>query len=635
MAYRPDVDGLRAIAVLSVIIYHLAQNILPGGYLGVDIFFVISGYLITSIIWREISAGEFSVIRFYNRRIRRIMPALLTVVFATTAVSIILLLPIDLIGFARSLFATLGFVANVYFWRDTNYFSRIAQEKPLLHIWSLGVEEQFYLIFPLLLFFLARKSKKWTSTSIAGLCLVSFIVNMFALRLGASIPAFYLLPTRAWELGAGALLALLPPNVQFPQKKNTLWGVIGAGLVILGITTGWQLPHFTPDPLFVVVGTALLIYSGAHESNPVRRILSWKGLVFIGLISYSLYLWHWPIIVFSQYYLVRALTPPEKVAAFVAMLVLATLSWRYIERPFRAKTVPIRTVRCWVLAGVIVAAAAAGTIIARSGFPGRLNAAAAQINASVGTNYRCAVSDYMYFKQAAACSLGLPSRDPEDADVVLLGNSHAQMYAPAIRDIIHNMSLTGLLVPANSCLPTYGINISPECKAVADRNIDAVTKIKKARVVVLATTWYEFIKNPEKTGISHGIDERMLAGLNRTIQRLKSAGKKVVLIGPLATPDWDVASITSRDIAFGRPLTRPLYTSIQDFRKKYSKIITYFEKRNDIVFVRPDTVQCRSGRCDYIINGHSLFADDNHLAAPELALFRPILATALQRALSK
>lgn len=623
-------DGLRAVAVLSVIVFHLSRSVLPGGYLGVDIFFVISGYLITSIIWREISAGNFSIVRFYDRRIRRIMPALLAVLFAITLASLLLLLPIDLVGFARSIFATLGFVANVYFWRDANYFSRVAEEKPLLHIWSLGVEEQFYVIFPLLLLLLARKTKAWASICIAGLCIGSLIVNVFALKFDAYLPAFYLLPARAWELGAGALIALLPARTASAPRTMAAYGYIGAALIVFCIATGlkgWRLNHpFIPESLLVVIGTSLLIHSGSREKHLMSRLLSWSGLVFVGLISYSLYLWHWPIIVLSRYYLVRDLTMPEMGVAVALMTVLAILSWRYIERPFRAATVAIQTVRYMVLACMIVAAMTAGAIIARAGFPERLNPAAAQLNAAVGTHYRCAVSDYLYFEQSRACLQELPSRNPEDAEIVLLGNSHAMMYAPILRDIIHDLSLNGLLiVPATGCLPTYDANISSACAELANRNIDGVVKLKRARVVVLGTTWDKFVTKSGKI---------MLDGLDRTINRLNAAGKKVVLIGPIATPGWDVASITGRNLAFGRPAQRPLYGSQQEFQSKYSNIVAHFEQRRDIIFVRPDLVQCNKGRCDYVIDGHSLFADDNHLAAAELSLFRPAFDMAMKRALA-
>ncbi len=625
ITYRPDVDGLRGIAVLSVIFYHLSRNFLPGGYFGVDIFFVLSGYLITSIIWREVSLGDFSIARFYDRRIRRIMPALLAVLLVTSISSALILLPIDLIGFARSLFATLGFAANFYFWRDTGYFDRVAEEKPLLHIWSLGVEEQFYVLFPLLLLLLARNAKRWALMSIAGLCICSLIVNAFALKFGAYLPAFYLLPARAWELGVGALIALIPRTFVFGKRTLAVCGIAGAALIVLSLSKLVQLNYlFIPESLWVVIGTSLIIYSGSLDKHPVSRLLSWSGLVFVGLISYSLYLWHWPILVLFKYYLVRDLTSQEMAAAITIMFGMSIFSWRYIERPFRSSKVVTKTVLYFVLSGLAIVAMAAGTIIAQSGFPGRLNPEAAQINAAVGTNYRCAVSEYLFFEQSRACSMELPTNDPKDANIILTGNSHAQMYTPVFREIVHELSLNGLLVPATGCLPTYDVNINPDCVALMNRNIDGVLKLKNASVVVLGTTWDQFITGSGKI---------MVDGLDRTIDRLISSGKQVVLIGPIATPKWDVASIVGRNLAFGRPTIRPLFGSQQDFISKYANIIKHFELRSGVVFVRPDLVQCRSGRCDYVIDGHSIFADDNHLAAAELYRFKPAFKMAVKQAL--
>ncbi len=632
VAYRPDIDGLRAIAVLSVIVYHLSRGTLPGGYFGVDIFFVLSGYLITAIVWREIGANDFSIARFYDRRIRRIMPALLAMLFATAAASALILLPADLIGFARSLFATLGFVANVYFWRDTHYFSSIADEKPLLHLWSLGIEEQFYLVFPLLLLLLARKAKAWALPVLAGICVASFTLNALALNHDGYLPAFYLLPTRAWELGAGAFIALLPAKAMATPRTMAMGGYVGALLLALSIAAGprW-LPPLLPESTFSVIGAALIVYSGAGVAHPVGRLLSSGGLVFVGLISYSLYLWHWPILVLLKYYLVRDPTMAELGLAVASMLVLAILSWRFIERPFRAVTVTSKTVRHTAVTGVTVLAMAAGAILVRSGFPERLNPAAARINAAVGSHYRCAVSDYLYFEQSRACALELPTRDPKDADVVLFGNSHALMYGPAFRDILRDASLSGLLVPENACLPIYGVNLDPACVELTNRNIDGIAKLKRARVIVLGTNWDSFAARSSQSRPSA---EAMKNGLDRTIDHLLSAGKKVVLIGPLATPHWNVASIVSRNLAFGRPTTRPLHGSVQDFQSAYAKIIAHFAQRSDIVFVRPDIVQCASGRCDYVVNGHALFADEHHLAAAALPMFRPALEVAMKQALA-
>jgi hypothetical protein len=406
-------------------------------------------------------------------------------------------------------------------------------------------------------------------------------------------------------------------------------------LVAFGLLTGPQvLSPLLPEAVTVTAGTALLVWSGSHGRHWASRFLSLRPLVFVGLISYSLYLWHWPVIVLLKYYLVRDLGAWDICVAVVLMTGCAILSWRYVERPFRSSTMPIVTVRYAALGGSITAVAIGVMIIAARGLPARLNPAAARINAAVGTNYRCAVSDYIYLSQSRACVLELPSRDPKDADVVLLGNSHAQMYAPVIEDILRGLSLHGLLVPANGCLPTYHVNINPACLELADRNIEAVVSLQRARVVIIGTTWGDRIADVDGTAHTKPIDA-LVTGLDRTIDRLLSAGKNVLLIGPIPTPNWDVASIASRDLAFGRPVERPLFESQQQFLRQYSGAIAHFEARHDIAFVRPDGALCTQGRCDYIMDGRALYADDNHLAAAELIRFRPEFDLALRRALGR
>ncbi len=626
---------MRAIAVLSVVAFHMSRAALPGGYFGVDMFFVLSGYLITSIIWREITLGEFSIVRFYDRRIRRIAPALLLVLFATTVGAVVLLLPVDLIGYSKSLLATVMFVANVYFWRDTDYFSRLADEKPLLHMWSLGVEEQFYVLFPLLLVFVARYARKRVATWTAVIVLASLLCSAFLDRLGGALPAFYLLPPRAWELGIGALIVFAPRGGVHRESTAGILNVAGICLVAFGLLRGPIVSSpLLPEALPVAAGTALLVWSGSHGGHWVSRCLSWRPLVFIGLISYSLYLWHWPVIVLFKYYLVRDPGMLGSCAAAALMTACAVLSWRYVERPFRSSSMPIAKVRYAALGASVAAVAIGVMIIAAQGLPSRLNPAAARINAAVGTNYRCAVSDYLYLSQSRACVLELPSRDPKDADVVLLGNSHAQMYAPVIKELLQGLSLHGLLVPANGCLPTYQANINPACLELANRNIDAVAALRRAQVVIIGTTWSERIGDL-KGQAQPGPVSAVVAGLDRTVDRLLSAGKRVVLIGPIPIPGWDVASIVSRDLAFGRPVDRPLYESQQQFLEQYSSAIAHFEGRHDIGFVRPDATLCFAGRCNYLLDGQSMFADDNHLAAAELTRFRPAFDVALRRALGR
>lgn len=403
IGHRGDIDGLRAISVLAVVAFHIKHTILPGGFLGVDVFFVISGYLITSIIWREALMRDFSIARFYERRIRRIGPAMLVMLAATMIASLFILLPLDLIELGKSVFSTILFVANIFFWRVTgNYFGGAAGEKPLLHMWSLGVEEQFYIFFPLVVILLARVSRRHACWLVLALGAVSFALNVIAIRFGGAFPAFYLLPMRAWELCAGAFLALLPEREGGMRTDNPLPVIAGwAGLafVVYGITSKSDATAAIISTVSVVFGSMAILWSGSKASKyrnfSSNKILAYSGLGFFGKISYSLYLWHWPIIVLAKYYLVSDFTILQGVLVLVIMVIAGALSWRYVERPFRSKAMTTRTALFWNGGATIAIAACAASLIAGHGFPSRLNAAAARINASVEAYYHPPISQAM------------------------------------------------------------------------------------------------------------------------------------------------------------------------------------------------------------------------------------------------
>jgi peptidoglycan/LPS O-acetylase OafA/YrhL len=630
--YRADIDGLRAIAVLSVVLYHLAGTTLRGGYLGVDMFFVVSGFLITSILWREAQNGQFSIVRFYDRRIRRIMPALLALLFITTTVATLLMLPADLLGYSKSLVSSLAFVGNIYFWRDTNYFSRLADEKPLLHLWSLGVEEQFYILVPLLIVLLAGRWRRGALPVFVGITLLSLGANIVALSLDGASPAFFLLPTRAWELGFGAVLALLPAQVGLSAATSGKVALLGSLLIVVSLLYPLDQFALLPVALPLVAGTALVILAGRSAAPIVNRALTLPPLVFIGLISYSLYLCHWPIIVFAKYYLVRELSAVESLAALGLMFACATVSWGLIERPFRNKAIPISTVRYGAAVSGAALASTAALLIWSQGLPGRLSGEAAAINAAVGTNYRCPVRDYLIVGLSRGCVMNLPSRDPADADVVLLGNSHALMFAPVWASILAGRGLTGLLLNVNACLPTVQANVSRECIDTARRNLDEVMKLPRARLIVLGLSWdfaTDGLVGPEGRVLDNRDDRALVAALDDLITQIVRAGKKVVLIGPIAEPGWDVASTISRQLAFGHPVVRATFTPASDFKRRFGTVISHFEGRGDVGLARADQVQCHNQRCDYILEGRSLFSDDNHIAVAELPRFRPFFEAAL------
>ena len=335
MQYRPEIDGLRAVAVIPVILFHAGFDWAAGGYIGVDIFFVISGYLITGIILKDIDREQFSLIRFYERRARRILPALLVVVLACIPLSIWLMVPFQLRDFSQSIIATLLFASNFYFWKKSDYFEADSESMPLLHTWSLAIEEQFYLVFPLLLLFLFRRGKKFLVTIVIAAGIASLLAAEYGWR-ASPAANFYFPTTRAWQLLAGALCAIYLQNKK--PKSDVALASIGLSFVIASIVLfGPNTPHPSALTLLPVIGVVLLLLFTDSENN-IGRLLSLPILSGVGLISYSAYLWHVPLLAFLQIYF---FSEPPLFAIYIAILatfILAYSSWRYIEQPVRKKT---------------------------------------------------------------------------------------------------------------------------------------------------------------------------------------------------------------------------------------------------------------------------------------------------------
>ncbi|MEO1020870.1 MAG: acyltransferase, partial [Pseudomonadota bacterium] len=328
--YRPDIDGLRALAVLAVVFYHAGFDIVGGGFVGVDVFFVISGYLITSIIMKDIqSADGFSIAKFYERRARRIFPALFAVIFASSIAAFFILTPLELDRFARSAIAATLFVSNIFFRYQTGYFAGDADEQPLLHTWSLAVEEQFYIFFPLFLMFVHRFLPRRISLLVLLVAIVSLAMALVGIRFSTAA-AFYLAPPRAWELMLGALLALgAVPTLRWRLGRE-LVAIVGLAAIAWSVT---RFDEATIFPGFAALlptfGTAALIWAGMGPGTSlVNRLLSQKPLVFVGLISYSLYLWHWPLIVFHEFSVAHRPSPRELLVILAISFVLAIISWR-------------------------------------------------------------------------------------------------------------------------------------------------------------------------------------------------------------------------------------------------------------------------------------------------------------------
>ena len=484
--YRADIDGLRAIAVLFVVASHLHVAHFAGGYIGVDVFFVISGYLISSNILPQIRAGSFSLTDFYLRRIRRIFPALIVMLAATIPLAWRFLFPTELVEYARSLLAAVFACSNTLLWSWGGYFSSENDLKPLLHTWSLGVEEQFYLLFPLCLLAITRFRKHaWIKTFICTLALVNFAAAWFVTPRNPHA-AFFNVGLRAWELMIGAILSQrYVPSPRRPISREVA-GILGLLCVILpailytGNTTFPGLAALPP-----CIGAALLIAAGERGTSLPGRLLSLPPFVFFGLISYSLYLWHWPIQVFYNLRHLQTCAPgscaepiSHNAQASISLIsvAIATLSWRYVETPFR-KRKHIFTARRLVVissSAAVLVAACGVLLVATHGAPARYTPdevlAASQLGFDTYVPWRW-----------ESCSLGLEHTSvdmydqarclpftPGKRHYLLLGDSHAAHLWPGFSTVFSDLEIGQANVAGCNLLPDKMTDSVPTCRNMAD-----------------------------------------------------------------------------------------------------------------------------------------------------------------------
>ena len=522
MKYRPDVDGLRAVAVLPVMLFHAGVAGFSGGFVGVDVFFVISGYVIALSLLDDLETGRFSVWRFYARRVRRIFPALFVTVAVTAVFAYLLLLPSFFLDFSKSLLAASVFLSNIYFWKESGYFAADAVFRPLLHTWSLSVEEQFYLFMPVAMLVIYRfLGRRWLLV-LAPAILASLALSAYAATT-APTANFFILPTRAWELLLGAALALgRVPRVQRRWLAEVIGGV---GLVLIAVAV-FTFDETTPFPglnaLYPCLGSALLIYAGMSATPPLATtILSLRPLVAIGLISYSLYLVHWPIVSFLRYQSLDHPTAGQTLAMLAASFVLAALSWRYVEQPFRRPHPAITQPR--LLAGGVAAIAlfaAVGAVgIAAEGFPHRMTDFQEQTIAghqhwNQGTCFLANNPDHRRW-DPEACTI----TEGNGSRVLLWGDSHAAHYVPGI---MANAAQTGAQVvqyTAAGCPPvlSYYSHARPRCTAF---NAHALTLVEDLDIdaVVLGARWTD-------------LQSRGLVELQSTLAKLAPLDVEVYVIG--------------------------------------------------------------------------------------------------------
>jgi peptidoglycan/LPS O-acetylase OafA/YrhL len=568
--YRPDIDGLRAVAVLAVLAFHANPTAVRGGFVGVDIFFVISGFLISGIIFSELNSGAFTLANFYKRRIRRIFPALIVVLAFCLIVGWFVLLLDGFASLGKHVLASVLFFQNVTLWLESGYFDRDSALKPLLHLWSLGIEEQYYLIWPLALAAIwgRRALLVWTTVAVT---VASFIFNVITIRHDPSV-SFYLLPSRAWELLLGALVAYLHFSwQQSPSKAPFLRSIhendlaqeilatAGAVLVFVSIFAlngnllfpGWWA-------LAPTVGTALIIFSGP-QTTLSRRILSNRALVFVGLISYPLYLWHWPLLSFLKI----AEGYPSRAAQVIAVLAAFPLAWAtytFVEKPIRfGKTRKNFTYYPAYLAAAMIVVGLAGVLtFATGGVPSRFPDALVHIlkepyDVTAAYRYKkcfleTATQDYAAF--GSECS----ERRPGNVSVLLWGDSHAAHLYPGLRQLQKEVPFG--LSQFNGCSPIIDTHArqrpDDKCARISQFVRDYIVR-EKPEVVLLSARW-----SNHRIPLSEGLAE--------TVSFLKSSGvKKIVVFGP--PPIWkpDLKGAVARRFIASGDITQRMTTGLDGF----------------------------------------------------------------------
>lgn len=629
LAYRKDIDGLRAVAVSLVLAFHVYPRAITGGFTGVDVFFVISGFLITGLIGSGLREGNFSFAKFYSRRVRRIFPALVTVLAAALAAGWLLLFPADYENLGKHVAGGAAFVANLTLFQDTGYFDLPAEAKPMLHLWSLGIEEQFYILWPALLWLAWRRSGGPLVLA-SALLLTSFAWNLRTAP-HDSAAAFFLPGTRFWELMVGCVLALSFPKdstgtVSVSARRTLLRNAasvagvlaigLGAALITGNVFRGWQA-------LAPTLGAALVIAAGP-DALVNRLVLSRAGLVHLGLISYPLYLWHWPILAFLRHTWFGKPSDLVRIGGVVLALALAELTYRFIEKPIRRGHTPMLQKSIASGFAMLLLAGAGLAVFARAGFPQRFPPTIAALFheddnvAKVFTGSgRCVASAHEgAFELTAACD-----SPPGTFRVVVWGDSHSSAITRGLVEIERRRSdLKVVFFTTVGCppIPSYAYTHPglPDCPAANRAALAQITALKPDSVI-LAANWATYDGGPNAALVDG-------AGIAEAVNRINALGaKRIVGVGQFPLWHHAGAQILARSYRAGHvapladgtvpPLRNSSYVEPRTFAAD-ERANTWFRAAG-AAFVSPLATLCNSAGCLITVPGTSepMTRDEDHL----------------------
>ncbi len=619
--YRPEIDGLRALAVLPVLLYHIGFAGFSGGFIGVDIFFVISGYLITSIILREKTEDNFSIAKFYERRARRILPALLVMIFACLCVSYFWMAPSQLKEFGGSSISAIFFVSNLFFMKHSTYFDAASEEMPLLHTWSLAVEEQYYIIFPIFILLTWRFGFK----AVFSLVIMGFLLSLGMSEYGwrnHNIANFFLIPFRAWEILAGSICAFIMFRRSEVKHQQAL-PIIGLTMILASVVL---YDKHTPFPssytLLPVVGTTLIILF-CSASSLIGKFLTLRPMIFIGLISYSAYLWHQPLLAFYRIRLGGDFSLLLKVGILFTSFVVAYLSWRFIETPFRKKSPTDSTKQTsrviWTSTAAMSVLAAGGlALFLNNGFTERQsvnNQKMVTLEHQVRNNYGLS-QDCQSFNLSDHC------KTTQDPEVLLWGDSFAMHLGGALVSADKDIKLIQLT--QNSCPPLIDFSIlRPNIKGAEDcitfnrevmGFIASTPSIKK----VIISSQIAYLVDQKAIGnngemVSANKDEISQKFLN-TASKVNELGREVLFVSPTPADGRDLGKCVFRKNMFGGDLQdcsflRSEYSA--DARQAFQVTDNIKQHVNTLLL---SELICDDNDCATSKNGVPIYRDTGHLS---------------------
>jgi peptidoglycan/LPS O-acetylase OafA/YrhL len=618
--YRADVDGLRAIAVVLVLLFHADLDI-SGGFVGVDIFFVISGFLITGLILKEQQSEGFHLSQFWIRRVRRIVPVSTFVVMATLLAGFFILLPIDYAKLAKSTIAQQFLVSNFFFFKNTGYFEGSANEMPLLHTWSLAVEEQFYMLYPFLLMLLSYLSRQKKVRCLIAVTILSFALCEWVTRPSANA-SFYLLPYRAWELLLGGLLCFAPsPSV---LKRWMLSGLSWLGIAGIFIAA-FSFDHTTRFPglaaLLPCAATAMVIYANSRRLTSTGMILASSPFVYVGLRSYSLYLWHWPILA-----LLRAMhsgAEPDlfsRLQALAASFVLAELSYRFIEQPFRQKVLLPQTsslLKAYI-GSIALLLACSLLIIATGGVPTRFDART-QAYASAAESKQ--FTHEITLKEVQNGKLPHFGNDNGSRKCLIWGDSFAMAMTPGLDAACKSHQVKGIQATRSTTPPMIGFDVKGRAydertpasvlnEAVSDFAIE-----QKVDVVVMVGFWPIYAKDAD-------FETQLIA----TCQKLRKAGIQVAIVQHVAKQPWNVPQQLGMAVLRGDDVEKigvPL-SEYQSQNEHCLGVINRLSGMGVIVLDPAPYFVDETGLWRAELNGVSMYRDKTHLSVAGSLHLRPM-----------